>query len=294
MSTHESPIRTIQAPGSQRSSVARAPIAASSSTRAILDLQRRAGNRATAAMLSRYYLSTNGEISWKKGKPPAETLRTDDWHETKEHGGDWVYAPFSGVVIKHRYDIEFISTPSDLLTGLMSHPAPSELTLKGYADDGTLRAVLLELEEMSTSRKDRPLTWPRVWQAVRTVCERRAGRVHREFPADVAEREHWRTWKNLQGHEFHVFSDHRRKLSNRDRVRASTFLQERLASHTFVGIHATTVENVGALLHEASQRPGSTVRTTWPRAGVFTSYPRRASTYLTASSDQRPRGGRRW
>jgi hypothetical protein len=203
-------------------------------------------------MLSRYYLATNGQISWKEGKPPAGMLRTDDRHETKPHGEDWVYAPFSGVVIKHRYDIELIWTPSDLLTGLMSHPAPSELTPKGYADDGTLRAVLLELAVMSVSRKDRPLTWPRVWQAVRTVCKRREGRGDREFPTDDPESRHWRTWKNLAGDEFQVFSEHRRKLSDRDRVRASTFLQERLASHRFVGVHATKVENVAALIHEGT------------------------------------------
>lgn len=252
----KSPIPKPRARGSERSSVSRLPNAASlsiradsPSARAVLDLQRQAGNRATAATLARYYLAKGSQIVWEDGEPPASTLRTDHLYNTKAHGEDWVYAPIP-VVIKHLHDIELISTPSALLTGLMSHAAPPEMTPKGYADDATLRAVLRKLAAMSASRPDRPLTWPRVWNAVRIVCKRRAGRGHQDLPNDADEQQHWRTWKNLEEQEFEVFKEHRRKMPDRDRVRVLASLQERLTSYTFVGVHATTVENVGALIRE--------------------------------------------
>jgi hypothetical protein len=271
LSTHKSPIPKIQSLGSGRSSKPGAPRAASPLVQATLELQRRAGNRAAAAVLSRYYLATDGQPSWQEGEPKPRELRTDVWHRTPEHGGGWVYAPFDGVVIKHLHDIELIFTPSALLTGLMSHPAPSEMTPKGYAEDGTLRAVLLELQNMSTSGRNKPLTWPRVWQAVRRVCAGREGRGEREFPTDADEAGNWRTWKNLAGDESRVFKDRRRKLSDRDQIRALTFLRERLKSHTFVGIHATTVENVGALIREgiSTARVGSENQTGKGRGFYF-------------------------
>jgi hypothetical protein len=140
-----------------------------------------------------------------------------------------------------------ITSASDLLVWLVSHPAGRANTPKSFASSPTLTRVLDLLAEIEGQVE--PVD---VWDAVNHVAEDQPDADReQDWPAGQ-----WgkKGMKQLGSQEWEAENEaptnFRRKLPAEAYARQLELLRARLAGHKLVGVHATTIENLGPLMVE--------------------------------------------
>jgi hypothetical protein len=143
-----------------------------------------------------------------------------------------------------------IQSASDLLVWLVSHPAGSSNTPRDFANSQTLLKVLVKL-----GKEDRVIEPPEVWDTLSMVLKEKE-EVKEEEEDGYGEYEGWKAgdWGSEKdedaGCSFECPLEFRRKMSEEQYSKSLEALNKRLTGYKLVGVHATTLENLGSLMVE--------------------------------------------
>jgi len=197
------------------------------------------------------------------GKPLKPTWPQDDARELHKN------VPGKKIVVTDGLESPtIITTASELLVFLMSHPAKSKDTPKGYAEPDVLQQALALM-----ARSNKALHPDEVWNSVRQVKAQDELSDEEEDTPDLGSeavkwpKGHWDKKEVQYGvpEEFggkkselqigpQEFTDEpsefRRDISQEDRNERLQSYARMLANMKFIGLHATTTENLGPLLIE--------------------------------------------
>lgn len=169
-------------------------------------------------------------------------------------------------------ELTVIRSASDLLVWLVSHPIGSAKTPKSFADPKILIKVLVKL-----GREDRVVNPAEVWDALRAVVEPDSEEevssedengffATQEDSSDESwEEGDWdevavkgddpfglkaKSLFDIEEDTEKVPSEFRRVMKETEYNEKLAALGKRLAGHKLVGVHATTIENLGPLMQE--------------------------------------------
>ncbi|MBE1160669.1 DUF4157 domain-containing protein [Dyella acidiphila] len=129
--------------------------------------------------------------------------------------------------------VDVIRTTSDLLIWLVSHPIAAKDMPRSYAAPETLRAVMELLEEYQEV-----ISPSQTWAAVRKVDEKTSSSFDKK------------KWKDGIWGKDNEPKRFRRKIPKEEYDEAVEKVFNRIGSHKFVGLHATSIENIGGLVKE--------------------------------------------
>lgn len=167
-----------------------------------------------------------------------------------------------------------VHSASDLLVWLVSHPAGSAKTPRSFANSETMIQVLVLLEKAR-----RVITPTEVWDAVRTVTrppdvqeedDEQEDDGHPVAASEAAPAEEvdwgavdgaeevdhgwkagtWEAGKDQVGQPIEIPSEFKRKLPSAVYDEKLDALKQRLTGKKLVGVHATSMENLGSLMTE--------------------------------------------
>jgi hypothetical protein len=181
----------------------------------------------------------------------------DDWDDDEEEGTSTALAAPSIALRGGRGETTDVRSASDLLVWLVSHPTTQAETPTDFSNSETLLKVLRKLSQLR-GVIDHPTVWNVLGEVTAGGKAKRAGGEPQWPKGDWGTRD----TKELGAQEWDQPEAplEFRRIVPEDLYKAQLdAVRKRIAGHQLVGVHATTMDNVGPLMLEgvAALRIGS-------------------------------------